>query len=250
MTTTPSHPRSFRCIECGAFWDRHWPTCASCFRQGCVIPFSHRPRAAVDYVPGTSTARALSKMAWLTVEHPGAYDQLQLGAGALVEVSGPPGAGKSTWACRLADAVRGPALLVAAEEGISPSLAARLLRANVKREDFHVITRATVDAAVSYAQRIKAVSLIVDSVQEAAYSAGELRHVLEVCDSLLLLVAVLQVTKAGLPAGAMALQHEADVCVTVEAMKWSLTKSRYQDLDGVGGTVLSPSLRQPKESAA
>ena len=81
--------------------------------------------------------------------------------------------------------------------------------------------------------------MIVDSVQEAAWTASELRHVLEVVDSLVLLVAVLQVTKAGLPAGSNAIQHEADVCVRVEAMRWSLTKSRYQDLKDVGGAVLA-----------
>lgn len=238
---------SFRCIECGAVWDRHWPTCASCFRQGCVIPFSSRPRAAVDSLPGASTARALARMAWQTVEHPGVYESLKLGAGALVEVSGLPGAGKSSWACRLADAVTGPVLLVAAEEGLSPSLAARLLRCKVRRDDFHVITRATVDAAVGYARKVQAVSLVIDSVQEAAWTASELRHVLAVCDSVQLLVAVLQVTKQGLPAGAMALQHEADVCVSVESMHWTLTKSRYQDLATIGGAVLQS---VPKENAA
>jgi predicted ATP-dependent serine protease len=229
-------------VSCGAFWERHWPTCARCFEHGVIVPWSERPRAAVDAAPGASTARALSRMAWQSVEQ-AAYADLRLGARALVVAAGPPGAGKSSWACRLADAVRGPALLVAAEEGLSPSLAARLLRCNVKRDDYHVLTRASVDAAVGYARQVKAVSMIVDSVQEAAWNASELRHVLEVVDSLVALVAVLQVTKAGLPAGSNAIQHEADVCVRVEAMRWSLTKSRYQDLKDVGGAVL-PTMHQ------
>jgi hypothetical protein len=53
-----------------------------------------------------------------------------------------------------------------------------------------------------------------------------------------LVIGVQQVTKDGAPAGLMALQHEADVQVTVEAMQWSLKKSRYQDLVGAGGDVL------------
>jgi hypothetical protein len=60
-------------------------------------------------------------------------------------------------------------------------------------------------------------------------------------------VGVVQVTKAGLPAGAMALQHEADVCVAVDGMSWALAKSRYQDLTDVGGAVLP---RQKEESRA
>jgi len=53
----------------------------------------------------------------------------------------------------------------------------------------------------------------------------------------------MQVTKAGAPAGLMQLQHEADIHVQVEGMKWDLAKSRYQDLADIGGPVLpSPAL--------
>ncbi len=211
--------------------------CVSCFRSGAIVPVPRRQGAAVDAQPGVSDARALARMAWKSIEQ-AAYPELRLGAGALVEASGPPGSGKSTFACRLADAVDGPALLVAAEEGISPSLAARLLRCSVKRPDFHVLTRASVDTVVGFARERKAVACVIDSVQEAAWTAADLRHLLEVVPTLDLLVAVLQVTKDGLPAGAMALQHECDVHVSVEAMTWSLIKSRYQDLAGVGGPVL------------
>jgi predicted ATP-dependent serine protease len=229
---------TFRCIECGALYAEHFAVCTSCWRHGSLIPVAHRLRAAMDGQPGVSNARALAGMAWRKVEHAGAYDQLVLGAGALVLVSGPPGSGKSSLSARLANAVKGPVLYVAAEEGISPSLAARLLRCGVKRGDFHVLTRASVDAAVAFATKHKAVACVVDSVQEAVWTAHELRHVLEIVPSLNLLVAVMQVTKAGLAAGSNAYQHECDVHVRVEAMAWNLVKSRYQDLAGIGGPVL------------
>jgi hypothetical protein len=79
---------------------------------------------------------------------------------------------------------------------------------------------------------------VIDSVQEASWSAKDLRHLLAVVPTLDLVIGVQQVTKDGAPAGLMALQHEADVQVTVEAMQWSLKKSRYQDLVGAGGDVL------------
>ena len=82
------------------------------------------------------------------------------------------------------------------------------------------------------------VAILIDSVQEASWSAQDLRHLLAVVPTLDLLIGVQQVNKEGAPAGLMALQHEADVQVTVEAMQWSLKKSRYQDLAGVGGEVL------------
>lgn len=228
---------TFRCVECGALFAEHVAMCSACWRPGTLIPVAHRLRAAIDYQPGVSNARALAGMAWRRVEHPGVYDDLVVGAGALMLVSGPPGAGKSSWACCLLDALKGPVLYVAAEEGIAPTLSARLLRCNIKRSDFHVITRASVDTAVAFAQTCKAVACVVDSLQEAVWTAQELRHVLEVVPSLDTLIAVAQVTKEGLAAGLNAYMHGCDLHVRVESMAWTLTRSRYQDI-GIGGPVL------------
>lgn len=203
-----------------------------------ILPWADRLRAAVDTVPAISNARALSRQAWASIEQH-AYPELLLGPGALVVVDGPPGAGKSSWACRLADAVRGPALLVSSEEGLGPTLTARLLRCAVKRDDFHVVSRASVDAAVELARKVGAVSLVLDSVQSAVWSSDELRHVLSVVDDLAVLIAVLQVRKDNLPAGSNTFIHEADVRVRVEDGRWALAKSRYQPLGDVGGGVLA-----------
>lgn len=230
---------NWRCVACGAFYDRHLTVCTSCWRDGQVAPCAHRQVANLDLVPATSDARALARMGWSVLEHPGVYESLVLGPGALVLVSGSPGAGKSTWACRLLDSIPGPVVLVAAEEGIGPSLAARLARCRVKRENFGVIARASVDSVVEYALIHKVVAAVIDSVQEAAWSAHELRHLLSVVPTLDLLIGVQQVTKEGTPAGLMSLQHEADIQVTVEALQWFLKKSRYQDITNVGGEVLN-----------
>lgn len=232
-------PSTWRCVECGALFGEHLAVCSSCWRPGTLIPLAHRLRATVDYQPGVSDARTLAGMAWRRVDHPGQYSELVVGAGALVLVSGPPGAGKSSWACCFADAVKAPVLYVAAEEGISPSLGARLLRCNVKRSDFFVLTRASVDTVVAFAKSHKIVACVVDSVQEAVWTAHELRHVLEVVPSLDVLIAVSQVTKEGIAAGSNSYMHECDVHVRVESMAWTLTRSRYQDI-GIGGPVLSP----------
>jgi predicted ATP-dependent serine protease len=144
------------------------------------------------------------------------------------------------------DSIPGPVVLVAAEEGIGPSLAARLTRCRVKRDNFGIIARAGVDSVAEYAITHEAVAVVIDSVQEAAWSAHELRHLLSIVPALDLLIGVQQVTKEGTPAGLMSLQHEADIQVTVEAMQWSLKKSRYQDITNVGGEVLnSPRLDIP-----
>jgi predicted ATP-dependent serine protease len=228
---------TWRCYECGALYVRHLGMCMSCWKAGCVIPMAHRLRAAIDSVPGVSNARALAGMAWRKIEQP-AYPNLELGWGALVLTEGPSGSGKSTFTCCLGNAVKGAALLVAAEEGLSPTLAARLQRCAVKRDDFHVLTRASVDAAVAFATEKRIVTCILDSIQEATWTSRELRHVLEVVPTLGLLIAVAQVTKEGVMAGSNRYRHEADVVIRVESLAWNLTKSRYQDTAGVGGPVL------------
>jgi predicted ATP-dependent serine protease len=228
---------NYRCLRCGAQYERHFPFCSGCWGSGQLVPLPRRNRAEVDYQPGISTAREVMRMGWGSVSQR-VYPELHLGVRSLVLDSGPPGSGKSTFSTRLANAVPGPALLVSAEEGISPTLAARLARCNVRRDDFHIIERPTVDQVVELASKKKVTSLVIDSVQECAWTAAELRHLLSVIPTLDVLVAVMQVTKAGVPAGAMALQHECDVHLVVANMRWSLVKSRYQSLDGVGGDVL------------
>ena len=243
MTRTVSD--KWRCLTCGTFWPQYWSSCPRCWDWGCVIPWGHRPTAELDSEPAEMTARELSRMVWSEIEQ-AAYPELKLGFAAFVAVYGHAGAGKSTWACRLADAVPGKALLVSAEEALSHSLAARLLRANIKGDDFVAVAGTSIDKIVAKARKHHAVTMVVDSVQLATWTASELRHAIEVL-RLSLLVAVSQVNKRGEPLGENALLHEADAVVSVEDMRWRLTKSRYQSLAGVGGDVLPP---QSKEDVA
>jgi hypothetical protein len=185
-------------------------------------------------------------MTWAEVEQ-NACPGLILGAGALVDMEGGAGAGKSTLAGRVADSICGPALLVSAEESIGPSLASRLERCAIKRPDFYVVTRASVDHVVGLAKSVRAVVLVIDSIQEAVWRADDLRHVLEVVPSLDLLIAVLQVNKQGAPLGRNEFAHEADVRIHCEAMRWRLIKSRYQSISDVGGMVLPVRDGTPRE---
>lgn len=227
----------YRCLGCGALFPDHHSACSACWAQGQLVPLPHRSRAEIDSQPGVASARDIAKMRWAEVKQH-ACPGLVLGVGALTHVEGGPGAGKSSLASRLADSVDGPAVLVSAEEAIGPSLASRLERCAIKRADFHVLTRASVDQVVFFTKSVRAVVLVVDSIQEAVWRADDLRHVLEVVPSLEILVAVMQANKQGEPLGRNEYAHEADVRIHCESMRWRLLKSRYQPLSDVGGPVL------------
>ncbi|MGH7297910.1 MAG: hypothetical protein ACRELB_23420, partial [Polyangiaceae bacterium] len=156
-----------------------------------------------------------------------------------VLVSGPRGAGKSSFACGLLDSIKAPVLLLSVEEPPGPSLAARLLRVGVRRDDFAVVGQASVDQVVALLRQSKAAALCIDSVQRAVFSPREVRHLLNVVSSLGLVVATSQVNREGEVRGGEEYGHECDVIVQVEAMGWRLTKSRYQE-GGSGDVRLAP----------
>ena len=227
----------WKCIKCGAQFTAHHPACSSCWAQGQIVPCPQRSVADVDYLPGAATAREIARMQWAQVTH-SAYPELVLGAKCFLLASGLPGSGKSSFAARLTDSVPGPVVYLSEEEGISPSLACRLDRCAVRRDDFHVLAHASVDHVVEFSRAKKAASLVIDSVAECVWRADELRHVLEVLPCLDLLIAVAQTNKDGEPLGRQALIHEADVVVICQGMIWGLRKSRYQDLGLAGGEIL------------
>lgn len=158
----------------------------------------------------------------------------------MLVIEGPSGNGKSSLASRLANSVAGPTVLVSVEEALGPALASRLARCGVKSEDFIIVSRASVDQVIQISIKAKAKVLVIDSVVEAVWRPDELRHALEIIPTLDLLIAVSQVNKSGEPLGRNALIHECDVQIHCESMRWSLRKSRFQDLNEVGGDVLPP----------
>ncbi len=220
----------YRCIECGTEYEHHVSPCTSCLETNSVVPMGRRVRALVDYVPEVTDARSLLRETWQVVAT-SAYPTLQLRRGALVVLTGGPGDGKSTTACRALDGLKGTVVLASIEEPPGPSLAARLARAGVRRDDFGIVGRASVDQLVEVCRLRGAVGLAIDSVQPGDFHARDLRHLLAVLPRLEVLFAVSQNNKRGAILGENALAHEADVVIKCEAMRWSLTKSRYQPID-------------------
>jgi hypothetical protein len=191
----------------------------------------------MDHMPVILPASDLYGLEWNMVEQH-VYPSLQVGKKSIILLWGPAGSGKSTFAVKFADGVKGTAVCISSEEGIGPSLGARLHRANVKRRDFIIASRCSVDQIIKLTADRKATSLIIDSVSEAVWKPEELRHVLGLLPDLQVLLAIKQVNKAGEPLGQIAIVHEADVAIHLQDMKWTLTKSRFQDTRDVEGDVL------------
>jgi hypothetical protein len=231
MNASPWH-----CFVCGTGFGAHLATCPWCFESGTLIRAGVRPAAAIDAELEVTNARDLAKGNWSFVTST-AYPEIRIGVGALALIVAPPGNGKSTLATRLSAGFAGSIVYQSVEECVGPSLADRLARCHVRRADFFLVGRSSVDQLAEFVRARKAVALVIDSVQMASFTPEDLRHLLIVLPDLRVLVAVSQTNRRGDAAGRVALVHEADLVITCEDMRWTIAKSRYQPA-GVSGDVL------------
>lgn len=191
------------------------------------MDIGRRLAADVDAEPETMSAVELLRASWGDVRS-SRYPELKLKRGAFVLVKGRRGGGKSSFVTGLLDGVRGPVVLASIEEPPGPSLADRLVRCNVKREDYGIAGHVTIDQTVALVRRSKAMALAIDSVQRALYTAREVRHLLNVIPTLALVVCVSQVNAEGEVRGGEDFAHECDVLLDVADLRWRIEKSRYQ----------------------
>jgi DNA repair protein RadA/Sms len=219
-----------RCLACGALWPERLAICPSCWASGLMLPHGGRPPTALDARPATTTARDLAAAAWTLVEVP-ALPGLQLARGALVVVAGAPGAGKSTLLLRALSALKGPIVVLLAEERLGPAVGARLHRVGLRRDDVTLVDAASIDQVVALLGETRARVLAIDSVQATTYQPHDLRA-LVAQQRLDALLTTSQVTKSGDLRGPRTLEHEADVVLHVERVdarcgRVVATKSRF-----------------------
>jgi len=214
------------CYVCASRYPTRLEWCSVCQDGGTIIVEPIRPQTAMRSELQTASARDLVKRQWSMVESV-AYPSLLIGKGALVGVWGQPGSGKSTFATRYLDQLDGPVIYFSAEEKLGPTLAARLNRCGVKRDDFNVVGQGSIDDLCKMSRNVKAVALVIDSIAMTTLRATDLRALLEAANVDVLLF-ILHATKGGDAAGSNAYLHEADVVIQVESLSCILDKSRYQ----------------------
>lgn len=239
---------NYVCLACGQRYAEHRSPCGSCWEPGLVVDIGSRAVAESDSIPEHTSARELARLTWQKLQST-RYPDSTLGRGAFVVLVGQPSAGKSTLLSGLLDGIAGPVVLLSHEEPIGPTLAGRLQRVGVKRDDFHIVSRATVDQLVELLQETKATALGIDSLQPAMLTGRDCRHLLTVVPMLHVVFATAQVNKEGQIAGVKSVEHETDVVLQVEALRWTVTKSRYQPNGASGAVAVAPSLPTREDAA-
>jgi len=223
------------CWRCGSRYPTHQAWCTVCQDSGTVVIEPIRPSAQMRTQMQAASARDLVGRKWTLVES-AAYPELCLSRGALVALWGQPGSGKSTFATRFANGLVGAVTYYSAEEKLGPTFAGRLERCGVTRADFFAVGQASIDDLCEFCSSVRAVALVVDSVQMTTIRPEDLRRLLEAA-SVDVLVYILHATKENAAAGSNAYLHEADVVVQAADLQWTLTKSRYQQCESVAHPI-------------
>lgn len=204
-----------------------------------MMLMGQRRSAVIDGEMEFTDASEIAKAAWTPVAS-SAYENLRLGSGTLCLVWGEPGAGKSTFAALLLNGLKGHVVYQSLEEGLQETFQSRITRLRIRRKDFGIAGRSTVDQLADKLRKQRSIGLVVDSAQLSAYTPEDLRHLLIVIPTLKVVVAVSQVNADGAPEGRKRLFHECDVAVECSEMRWTLKKSRHQPTEPeVGGAIWS-----------
>ena len=160
--------------------------------------------------------------------------RLPVGERTVATVYGPPGSGKSTLLLQLGDALArdGARVLYASvEEGLSGTLREKLQRLEIRREGLVICGRVLVGDVLAYQRSHGLEWFLLDSYSASGWNVPDLTALESAGVSI---AYTLHVTKDGMPGGAMALTHGADVVVSVEAGKWERTKHRFGESAGGG----------------
>ena len=221
------------CSNCRALLRENGGFCPSCFRSGLIFSRYRRPAdECLPQVPGI-TARELSKTINKTfgiASCPGVL----VGPGAFVITHGSPGSGKSTQLLKVADELT-PSIVLTLEMGIGPLLAGMLQRLEIRSPGITFQEPRNLPEIFGIAETSGLKALFIDSLSVSTVQPNDARSLARANN--IIVWGTLQETKDGTFRGSNAWAHAADVILSVDRMRWALTKSRYQET-GLTGDVL------------
>lgn len=133
-------------------------------------------------------------------------------------------------ATQIADKRDGPVLYDSLEEGTGDSIRLRLKRLEILKDDLFFGQCRTYQDIEEDLDEIRASTYILDSITVSNLLPRDLLRLSR--ERSLMVIAVNQVTKAGLGAGSMELQHDADILIETDNGKWMVSKNRFGELTG------------------
>jgi DNA repair protein RadA/Sms len=143
---------------------------------------------------------------------------------------GAPGAGKTTFMLRMADAIASAGervLFVSAEEGVGDSLRKKLRDMELFSDDLWFVPASTSADVLDVVEDKEISWVFVDSFNMIRWGLTDLEAIhrggVGLCWSA-------HVVKDGSASGPMMLQHVCDVVLEVEALKWKQVKNRFGPL--------------------
>ena len=216
----------WRCTECGASSgdDRRPLYCPRCASMASYVRVVQSPGVAPR---GAEPIQASKLAAGVLAPTLGEFDSFlgRLGRPVRIAIFGAAGAGKTTWALRLAQAFRtwGQVLFCAVDEGMeSASFRDKIQRLEITSPFIFSGGWPEITAqAVTGRWRM----IVVDTVTRAGADPGEMNAYTRAHG--VSWVAVLEVTKSGMFRGDASWSHWSDVLIRAEGLRVSIEKNRY-----------------------
>lgn len=222
---------AWTCSGCYTVAPTQLPWCSRCGSWDGYVLRVQRPVSPVQDTAVRSAAElARGTSSWLPLSGPVAevFGPLPVGLWSMA-IWGPPGAWKSTSALLLSEALcqaSGPTLYLSLEEGHGATLAERLRRLEIRRDDLLVACQSDLGRVVETCREHNARTVVIDSLSYVpSLDAEDLSRLGR--EAGVAVVGILHATKTGQARGSLSVLHAVDVVVSLHEGDYAHEKNRF-----------------------